>query len=66
MDMNTGKIYDSYDEAIKDGVDEKNLVSATNRETLEELKRRLNLNNKYEPHQGKQEMARRVRQMQEK
>lgn len=63
MDINTGKIYDSYEDAIAAEVDDKNLVSATNRETLEELRNRLDLHNKYNPHQGKREMERRVRQM---
>lgn len=61
MNINTGKIYDSYEEAIRNGEDDRDLVSAIYRETLEELKRRLNLNNKYKPHQGIKERNRRLR-----
>ena len=60
MNINTGQIYDSYSKAIEAGEDDKDLITANSRETLEELKRRLGLNNKYEPHQGSRERNRRL------
>jgi hypothetical protein len=62
MNINTGQIYESYKAAIAAGEDERDLVTATSRETLEELRRRLNLNSRHTPHQGARERARRVRQ----
>ena len=64
MNIDTGNIYDSFDEAIAAGEPEDRLVSAARRETLEELRRRLNLSSKYQPHQGTKERHRRLRQMQ--
>ena len=60
MDMRTGVIYNSADEARAAGVDDKYLVTATHRETLEDLKRRLKLRSRHQPHQGKREMERRL------
>ena len=59
MNINTGQIYPSFDLAIADGNDERDLVSG-HRETLEELRRRLKLDSKYEPHQGLRERKRRA------
>ena len=61
MNINTGQIYPSMEMARAAGEDERNLVSATHRETLEELQRRLKLHSKYEPHQGNKERASRIR-----
>lgn len=58
MNINTGRIYDSYEKAIEAGEIDKNLVTGT-RETLEELKRSLKLRSKYEPHQSIRERKRR-------
>ena len=59
MNINTGVIYPSFEEAKAAGEDERDLVSATRRETLEELRRRLRLRSKYESHQGEREKKRR-------
>ena len=63
MNVNTGQIYDSYESALAAGEDERDLVSAVRRETLEELRERLNLHGKYIPHQGAREQKRRRRQV---
>ena len=41
MNINTGTIYPSFDAALAAGEDEKDLVTARHRETLEELRCRL-------------------------
>ena len=60
MDMRTGVIYDSVEAAHAAGVDDKHLVTAVHRETLEDLKRRLKLRSRHVRHQGTREMARRA------
>lgn len=62
MNINTGQIYPSFEAAIKAGEDEKDLVTATHRETLVELRRRLKLTSRHQPHQGAREWARRMKQ----
>lgn len=60
MNINTGAMYPTFEAAIKAGEDKRDLVTG-HRETLEELRRRLNLSSKHEPHQGARERARRMK-----
>lgn len=62
MNINTGQIYKTYQSAIDAGEDERDLVTGR-RETLEELRRRLNLRSRHQPHQGARERARRAKRI---
>lgn len=59
MNVNSGQIYDSFDSAVAAGEHPRDLVQGE-RETLEQLKKRLKLRSRYQPHHGARERARRI------
>jgi len=62
MDTRTGKIYDSYDEAIKAGVPEEFLITGTRRK-LETIREQFIYQGKYIPHSSARERARNLKRM---
>ena len=69
MDLRTGRVYETLDEAIAAGVDEADLIEVERmpdgryRLPSEDVVTALGGNPDHRPHQGRREMARRAKRM---